>query len=74
MNKQIRVAVFDDNPKALEALEMLIGSYEHIELAGKFNNCNFLEQRILAGVIVLIIVAAILLVAFGIAGVNDPTP
>jgi len=46
MNKQIRVAVFDDNPKALEALEMLIGSYEHIELAGKFNNCNFLEQRI----------------------------
>lgn len=46
MNKQIRVAVFDDNPKALEALEMLIGSYENIELAGKFNNCNFLEQRI----------------------------
>lgn len=29
---------------------------------------------ILAGVIILIIVAAILLVAFGIAGVNDPTP
>jgi len=46
MNKMIRVALFDDNPKALEALEMLIGSYEHIKLVGKFNNCNFLEQRI----------------------------
>ncbi|MDZ4847564.1 MAG: response regulator [Chitinophagales bacterium] len=33
-----------------------------------------LSTFFLAGVIVLIIVAAILLVAFGIAGVNDPTP
>lgn len=44
--KPIRVVVFDDNPKALEALEVLVGSYESIALAGKFSNCNFLEQRI----------------------------
>lgn len=42
----IRVSVFDDNTKVLDALRMLIGGTHGFAFAGGFENCNNVESDI----------------------------
>lgn len=45
----LRVAIFEDNPKFLDALSILIGSVPELELAGAWDNTERLMEKILAG-------------------------
>jgi DNA-binding NarL/FixJ family response regulator len=46
MKEKITVVVFDDNPKVLESLEVLISLYPDLILAGTYADDSFLEDRI----------------------------